>query len=82
MTELEALRKENETLLGMVSIAAKQQEKYAAIEAENRALKDNWRLAYAGQAMASIIASGSSFTDEKSISIMAFRVADEMIKNI
>lgn len=82
MNELESLRKTNETLLDMLNIAAKQREKYAAIDAENKFLKNQWRLTFAGQAMSAFIASNPSFTDEKSIANMAFRVADEMIKNM
>ena len=78
--ELEALRKENKTLLDMVSIAAKQREKYAAIEAENKALKNNWRMVYAGQAMSAIIASQPEFCDRKLIAYTSFMLADAMIK--
>lgn len=78
--ELEALRKENKTLLDMVSVAAKQREKYAAIEAENKALKNNWRMAYAGQAMSAIITSQPEFCDRKLIAYTSFMLADAMIK--
>lgn len=79
-TELEALRKENKTLLDMISVAAKQREKYAAIEAENKELKNNWRMVYAGQAMSAIIASQPEFCDRKLIAYTSFMLADAMIK--
>jgi len=80
--ELEALRKENETLLEMVLIAAKQRDKYAAIEAENKALKQNWRMTYAGQAMQAQLAQIDPDDDSnyKAIAYDAFCAADAMIE--
>ncbi len=83
--ELEALREVNETLLGMVSIAAKQREKYTAIDAENKALKNNWRMTFAGQAMAAHITALSkadikNWHDE--VAKLSFLTADSMIRQI
>lgn len=78
--QLEALRKENKTLLDMVSVAAKQREKYVATETENKELKNNWRMVYAGQAMSAIIASQPEFCDRKLIAYTSFMLADAMIK--
>jgi len=78
--ELDALRKENETLHKMLAIAAKQREKYLSIEAENRALKDSWRLTFAGQAMQALIVSQPQFSDAKVIAYTAFMVAEAMLK--
>lgn len=78
--ELDALRKENETLFKMVAISAKQREKYAAIEAENKALKNNWRITFAGQAMQALIVSQPQFSDAKVIAYTAFMMAEAMLK--
>ena len=78
--ELDALRKENETLFKMVAMSTKQREKYIAIEAENKVLKNNWRMIFAGQAMQSLIVSQPQFSDEKVIACTAFMVAEAMLK--
>ena len=80
--ELDALRKENETLFKMVAISTKQREKYIAIEAENKVLKNNLRMIFAGQAMASIIVAQPQFGDEKVIAGAAFMVAEAMLKEV
>ena len=83
--ELDALRKENETLLGMVSIAAKQREKHLAIEAENRALKDAWRLTFASQAMKEHMTALSKANIEDwhdEVARLSFLTADSMIRRI
>ena len=83
--ELDALRKENETLSKMVSIAAKQREKYLAIEAENRTLKDAWRLTYAGQAMKEHMTALSKASIEDwhdEVARLSFLTADSMIRRI
>ena len=85
ITELEALRKENETLLEMVSIAARQREKYAAIDAENKALKNNWRMTFTGQAMAAHITALSKADIENwhdEVAKLSFLTADSMIRQI
>lgn len=78
--ELDALRKENETLFKMVAISAKQREKYAAIEAENKSLKNNWRITFAVQAMQALIVSQPQFSDAKVIAYTAFMMAEAMLK--
>ena len=78
--ELDALRKENETLFKMIAISAKQREKYASIEAENKALKNNWRITFAGQAMQALIVSQPQFSDAKVIAYTAFMMAEAMLK--
>ena len=78
--KLDALRKENETLFKIVAISAKQREKYAAIEAENKALKNNWRMTFAGQAMQALIVSQPQFSDAKVIAYTAFMIAEAMLK--
>ena len=83
--ELDALRKENETLLGMISIAAKQREKHLAIEAENRALKDAWRLTFASQAMKEHMTALSKANIEDwhdEVARLSFLTADSMIRRI
>lgn len=86
--ELDALRKENETLSKMVSIAAKQREKYLAIEAENRTLKDAWRLTYAGQAMKEHMTTLSNLSKvniedwHDEVARLSFLTADSMIRRI
>ena len=85
IAELDALRKENETLSKMVSIAAKQREKYLAIEAENRTLKDAWRLMYAGQAMKEHMTALSKASIEDwhdEVARLSFLTADSMIRRI
>ena len=82
--ELDALRKENETLFKMVAISAKQREKYAAIDAENKALKNNWRMTFAGQAMQAQLTQIDPDHDSnyKAIAYDAFCAADAMIEFI
>lgn len=86
--ELDALRKENETLSKMVSIAAKQREKYLSIEAENRALKDSWRLTFASQAMKEHMTTLSNLSKvniedwHDEVARLSFLTADSMIRRI
>ena len=83
--ELDALRKENETLSKMVSIAARTREKYLAIEAENRALKDSWRLTFASQAMKEHMTALSKANIEDwydEVARLSFLTADSMIRRI
>ena len=86
--ELEALRKENKTLLDMVSIAARTREKYLAIEAENRALKDSWRLTFASQAMKEHMTTLSNLSKvniedwHDEVARLSFLTADSMIRRI
>lgn len=86
--ELDALRKENETLSKMVSIAARTREKYLAIEAENRALKDSWRLTFASQAMKEHMTTLSNLSKvniedwHDEVARLSFLTADSMIRRI
>jgi len=82
--ELDALRKENETLHKMLAIAAKQREKYLSIEAENKALKNNWRMTFAGQAMQAFL-SRLSVDDDIDYDFVAkesFKAAKAMAKQL
>ena len=69
----------------MLDIAAKQREKYSAIEAENKKLKDECRLIFARNAMCSYL---SIFKDidvehwHDEIARMSFLTADAMIKRV
>ena len=85
MSELELLKKENETLLAMINIAAKQREKYAAIEVENKKLKDECRLMFASHAMKGHMVALSKADIENwhdEVARLSFLTADAMIRNI
>ena len=82
--ELDASRKENETLSKMVSIAAKQREKYNAIEKENKLLKEKHLLDFAKQAMQAFL-SRLSVDDDIDYDFVAkesFKAAKAMAKQL
>lgn len=81
LAQIEQLKKENETLLNMVSIAAQQREKYAAMEKENKALKETNRLTFAGLAMQALLSNNKATTYDGAAD-GAFLMADAMIKKI
>ena len=84
LVQIEQLQKENETLLNMVSIAAQQREKYAAIEQENKALKEKHRLDFAKQAMQAFLSKLSidDSIDYDFVAKESFEAAKAMTKQI
>jgi len=83
--ELEALKKENEILHKMLAITTKQRERYAAIEAENKVLKNEWRMTFAGQAMTAHMTALSNANIENwndEIAKLSFLTADSMLLQI
>jgi FtsZ-binding cell division protein ZapB len=81
LMQIEHLKKENEILLNMVSITAQQREKYAAIEKENKLLKENHRVTFAGLAMQALLSNNKAKTYDGAAD-EAFLMADSMIKKL
>lgn len=84
LVQIEQLKKENETLSSMVSIAVQQREKYNAIEKENKLLKEKHLLDCAKQAMQAFL-SRLSVDDDIDYDFVAkesFKAAKAMAKQL
>ena len=80
--ELDALRKENETLHKMLAIAAKQREKQDDMDFEMNRLKTKWRMKYAGDVMCVFITTNSQNESYDKLAIKSFQVADALISAV
>ena len=80
--ELDALRKENETLHKMLAIAAKQREKQEDMDFEMNRLKTKWRMKYAGDVMCVFITTNSQNESYDKLAIKSFQVADALISAV